>query len=485
MSSPQASSRRAFLAASAGAVAVLAGPRPARAADAPSAPDVATFHSRADLEAPLLAVETASPAAAPGRVLVAPFLAASTNRGTAMIVDGAGQPVWIYQSVHLVMNFRVQTYRGKPVLTWWEGVVSGGLFAGMCVIADESYRVVKRLSGPVGMQPEVHEFLITPQDTALISFNNEISADLTEYGGPSDGTIVEGVVREVDIASGATLFEWHSLDHVGLGESLVPAGATWDYFHLNSIDVDQDGNLLVSARHPCAVYEVDRPSGEIVWRLGGTKSDFALGPGAAFWYQHDARSHPDGTLSLFDDGASSAQTAPESVSRALVLRLDTTAMRADVVAAFPNPHGSLTFAMGNAQALPDGGWFVGWGTIPGLTEFGPDGSVRFDALFPGGQWSYRAYRSRWVGKPGDAPAVAVVRNTNGSVDVYASWNGSTEVALWRVAGGAAPAALRVLQSARRAGFETRIRLWHRPAYVRVEALDVHGSVLGRSRVVAT
>jgi hypothetical protein len=486
MSSPPRSSRRAFLVSSAGVVAALAGARVARADRAATAPTVATFRSRADLKPPLLAVEAISPTAAPGHVFVAPFVGASTNHGTAMIVDDAGEPIWVYQSVHLVMNFRTQTYRGTPVLTWWEGVVvDGGYFAGMCVIADQSYRVVKRLSGPAGMQPEVHEFLITSRDTALVSFNNSVSADLSAYGGPNEGTIVEGVIREIDIASGATLFEWHSLDHVGVDETLLPVGATWDYFHLNSIDVDQDGNLLVSARHPCAVYKVDRSSGQVLWRLGGTKSDFALGPGATFWYQHDARSHPDGTLSLFDDGASTPQNAPEPESRALVLRLDTTAMTASAVASYPNPHGSSTFAMGNAQAMPGGGWLVGWGTVPEVTEFGPDGSVRFDATFPGGEWSYRAYRSPWSGRPAGAPAVAVVRNANGSVDVYASWNGATEVVRWRVLGGATPTSVRPLQTARRTGFETRVRLWHRPAQVRVEALDVAGKVLGTSRAVST
>lgn len=485
MPSPATSSRRAFLLSSAGFVAAMAGARAARGDAAPSAPAAVTFHSRADLKAPLLAVQTRTPAAAPGHVFVAPFAGASTNHGTGLIVDDAGQPIWIYQSDHLVMNFRAQTYRSKPVLTWWEGVVDNGYFAGMCVIADQSYRVLKRISGPAGMQPEVHEFLITSRDTALISFNNAVSADLTPYGGPSDGTIVEGVIREIDIASDATLFEWHSLDHVGVDESLLPVGATWDYFHLNSVDVDQDGNLLVSARHPCAIYKVDRSSGEIVWRLGGTRSDFALGPGATFWYQHDARGHADGTLSLFDDGAESPQNAPEPVSRALVLKLDTSAMQATVAGSFPNPHGSSTFAMGNTEAVAGGGWFVGWGTVPELTEFGPDGSVRFDAIFPDGQWSYRAYRSAWVGRPAGVPAAVTVRNANGSVDVYASWNGATEVALWRVSGGAGPASLRPLQTAKWAGFETRIRLWHRPARVLVEALDAHGNVLGRSRLLAT
>jgi hypothetical protein len=88
------------------------------------------------------------------------------------------------------------------------------------------------------------------------------------------------------------LFEWHSLDHVGLDESYkdLPeeAGGTFDYFHINSIEVDHDSNLLVSARNTFTVYKIDRRSGEIIWRLGGKKSDFEMGPGTWMRYQHDA-----------------------------------------------------------------------------------------------------------------------------------------------------------------------------------------------------
>jgi hypothetical protein len=125
-----------------------------------------------------------------------------------------------------------------------------------------------------------------------------------------------------------------------------------------------DGDLLVSSRYTSAGYKLDRRSGEVLWRLGGKKNDFELGPGAAFAFQHDARGHPGGLISLFDNGAYSPDTAIESTSRAIVLALDTTAMTARLVRALPNPKGLLTTAMGNMQLLHDGGCFVGWGTTP-------------------------------------------------------------------------------------------------------------------------
>jgi hypothetical protein len=128
---------------------------------------------------------------------------------------------------------------------------------------------------------------------------------------------------------------------------------------------------------------------------------------------------------------------------------------------------------------------VGWGTVPEISEFGADGSLAFDAHFPGGQVTYRAFRGEWEARGPDVPRIATVRNANGSVDVYASWNGSTGVASWRAYGGPTREALVPLKRVARNGFETRIRLAHRPVAVAVEALDSHGRTLARSGPVRT
>ena len=109
-----------------------------------------------------------------------------------------------------------------------------------------------------------------------------MTRDLSSVGGSTSGLVIDGVVQEIDIASGKVLFEWHSLDHVPLDESHqpVPASATtpYDYFHINAVSPDEDGNLLISSRHTWTVYKLDRHSGAVIWRLGGKNSDFALGP---------------------------------------------------------------------------------------------------------------------------------------------------------------------------------------------------------------
>jgi hypothetical protein len=473
--------RRDFLVLAGGGLAALVAPDAVRATGTPGGTGTARYYTRPDLTPPLIEVATSEPGAAAGAIFLAPFTGPSQHG--PLIVDKAGEPIWFRPSATLTShNLRPQTLHGKPVLTWWEGKLNeDGYFEGDCVIMDTSYRVLERLR--TAYITEEHEFLITSRNTALISAINPIPRDLSPYGGGPDDTLIEGVFQEVDIDSGKVLLTWHSADHVTPDESYIGVTSGWDYFHLNSIGVDTDGNLLLSARHTSAVYKIDRRSGEVIWRLGGKKSDFKLGPGAAFAFQHDARARGSGLVSIFDDGAYSASDAVESTSRAIVLSLDTQAMTATLVQAMPNPHGSLTTFMGNAQLLPDGGWFVGWGNVPEVTEFSPAGEVRYDASFVDGGFSYRAFRKSWKASPTARPNIAASGNTDGSTDLYASWNGATEVSHWRFLGGAARNALRPLGTVPRAGFETSLHLAKVPIYVAAAALRADGHTLGTSRTI--
>lgn len=463
----------------------LLAPAAGAKADTPLPDTVAAhrFYTRPDLQPPTISVTTATPTMAKGYAFVAPFT--GPGQHGALIVDDDGQPVWFRPSPTLrVHDFRVQKLGGKPVLTWWEGQPNAdGYFQGDCVIADTSYRILRRLT--TSFITEEHEFLLTSRNTALISAINIVPTDLSAYGASLTGNLIEGVFQEIDLATGKVLLEWHSSDHVGPDESYIPATDTWDYFHLNSIGVAQDGNLLLSARHTSGVYKLDRHSGAVIWHLGGKKNDFDLGPGATFAYQHDARGHPGGLVSIFDDGASTTADAIEPTSRAIVVALDETAMTARLVQEIPNPHGSLTTAMGNMQLLPDGGWFVGWGTTPEVSEFSPSGELRFDASFVGGAFSYRAYRHAWKGRPTRQPDIAASGNTDGTLDVFASWNGATEVSHWRFLGGTNASTLRTLRTRPRSGFETRIRLDAPLPFVAAEALDAQGRTIGRSGTIHT
>ena len=434
-----------------------------------ASPPYQHFRSRPDLQPPPVRILTPAHGTAPGYVFIAPKK--HVAQAGPLILDDRGRVVWFRPlDTRGVTDFRVQLYRGRPVLTWWRGRPADGKGDGNYAIVDRSYRPLARVRPGNGLVGDIHEFLITKRGTALMTIFHRVHRE---------GRLVfEGALQEVDIATGRVLFEWHSVDHVALAESYEQrprkASIPYDYFHVNSIDVDTDGNLLVSARNTHSVYKLDRRTGAILWRLGGKKSDFALGPGARFAWQHDARRLPDGTISLFDNEA-----APQvgRQSRVIVMRLDVKRKRALLVRSLVHRPPLLAVDQGNAQLLPDGHFLVGWGHQPYVTEFDLAGRTLFDFRFGSGSDSYRAYRFRWVGRPADRPALTVVGDRG-----YVSWNGATEVANWQMLAGPQPERLRPVRTVRKTGFETAVAVPEDETYVAIRALDRRGHALKTSPV---
>ena len=464
-------------------------PPPPANGGASNAPEsVRSFRSRPDLSPPAVEVVTQAHEehTAPGYIFVAPKKGAGQDG--PLILDNSGQPVWFHpvrgEGVR-AMDFKVQHYRGEPVLTYYQGV---GLTYGRgeYVILDSSYREITRVRAGNGYLGDHHEFLITPHHTALITIYNPLPWDLSAVGGATEGVVLDGIAQEVDIQSGEVLFEWHSLDHVGLEESHYepPENPKWpfDYFHINSIDVDHDSNLLISARRTFTVYKIDRESGEVIWRLGGKKSDFEMDPGTRTRFQHDARRQPDGTITIFDNGVSKV----DERSRGLVLELDEKTMSAALVREYAHPDGRVAATQGNVQVLPNKNVFIGWGSDPLFSEFTRDGQLLFNARFNhASNESYRAFRFEWSAQPTEEePAVAAEAGAEeDEVRLYASWNGATEVASWEVLAGSGAEGLEPVGRVERDGFETAMRVSTKEAYVGVRARDRTGRVLGTSKAI--
>jgi hypothetical protein len=480
-----ASTRGGFLAAGAALGAALLGEGPgsllrlpeALAAKPETTPALHRFVTRPDLKPPLTSI-TLGPGRRGAGLL---FLAPSSGPGQrgALIVDDEGEVVWFRPSTpDTTMDFRAGFYKGKPVMTWWEGRHHEGVgLRGSYVVADASYREIARFISRDQLKPDFHECLLTPYDTLLVTSYDPAPADLSPVGGPRRGSVYEGVVRELEIPTGRVLFEWRSLPHVAVAETYqTEMGKNFDYFHVNSIGFDSDGNLLVSARNTWTVYKIDRRSGDVIWRLGGKRSDFAMGPGTQFAFQHDARSHEHGTLiSLFDNGPV-PKTKPRS--RGIVIALDHERMRARLARQHIHSPALFARATGNVQVLPNGNTFVCWGITGAFTEYGPDGKVRLDGKLPEGGQNYRVFRLPWTGAPKDAPRLAAQPDS-----LYASWNGSTETRAWQVRAGAISSSLPVVSTVPRKGFETALPRPDAARFAQVVALDGRGRPLGRSRVV--
>jgi Arylsulfotransferase (ASST) len=459
-------------------------PQPSRAGNRH---EIQVFHSRPDLRPPSVAVTAVAQGAAAGDIFAAPYQ--GPGQSGPMIIGEDGSLVWFKRLAarRSATNLQVQTLAGRPLLTWWQGVVSvHGFGLGEDIIADSTYTPVAHVRAGNGYRADLHDFRLTPRGTALITAYAPMHCNLAAVGGSSDGAVVDGVMQEIDIRTGLVMFEWTSLDHVGLDESYEHADRSsvakpFDYFHINSIDVDPDGTLLVSARNTWTAYELDASTGQIAWRLGGKRSSFRMGRGTATAWQHDPREIASDEISIFDNGAS---PAVRGQSRGIVVRIDPAHLTATLVSQLTHSPDLLASSQGNMQLLANGDWFLGWGEKPYFSEVSPTGAVTFAAHFPVGDESYRDFRFPWTGTPAHRPAFALSRPSAGSRTLYASWNGSTLAAAWKVLAGPSPTALTAIGEARRSGFETAISVPapSAGAYITVQALDASGNVLATGPV---
>lgn len=427
----------------------------------------------------------AQPGATPGYLFLAPYQ--GSGAPGPMIADQSGGLVWFHRLAAGLQatNFRVQTYERKPVLTWWQGrIIEAGFGEGEDVLFDSAYRPVAKIRAGNGYQADLHELRLTPEGTAWIDVFAPIRMNLSAVHGVAAGVITDSVVQEIDIKTGLVMWEWHALGHIPVAESNNPPSRSsypWDYVHINSVEPGPAGDVLLSARNTWALYDVDIRTGAIRWRLGGRRSSFRVEPRARFYWQHDAQFQPGGLISVFDNGSDPPE---ERESRGLLLRPDAARRTVSLIKQFANPTKTLlSESQGNALALPDGNWLLGYGRLPNVTEFDASGRVVLDATLGKDVQDFDAFLSPWSGRPSTAPTLAVRPAATGALAVAASWNGATEVTSWRVIAGPAPSRLTPVADATKTGFETTIVARTPGPFVAVEALDETGAVLGTSVTV--
>jgi hypothetical protein len=447
--------------------------------------DEFTFHSRPDLTPPAVEVTKQSGGASPGDIFITPQQGPTQNG--AMILDAEGALVW-FQPVKppdVAADLRVQEYQGKPVLTWWQGYSGAGVGAGEDEIYSSSYRQIATVRAGNGLSADLHEFRLTPQGTALITAFYPVFWDASALHGSTQQVVLDSVVQEIDIKTGLVIYQWDSLDHVPLADTYeeMPKSSSgpFDYFHVNSVQVQQNGDLLIGARNTWAAYDINHETGAVIWTLGGRNSSYKLSSNAVFAFQHDVRLHTDTdpTVTLFDDGGGPPRVHAES--RAITVRLNSSGKTATLVS--QNQHSPALAAAfeGNVEELTNGDEFVGWGQQPYFSEYDSKGQLVFDGRFVDSNSSYRAYRFPWIATPAAPPAV-YVSSAGNTANVYVSWNGATQVASWRVMAGSAADALQAVATATKQGFETQIAIASQP-YVSVQALDAAGHMLATSSVV--
>jgi hypothetical protein len=446
--------------------------------------DYQSFDTLPGVQAPILTVTAADRDPAAGDIL--------TTNGPGpgqygpLIYTPQGRLVWFdhLPDDETAEDLNVQSYEGRRDLTFWHGkVLSLGFGRGEDVVLNSNYQTVARIAGGNGLPADLHDFQIVSHDISYTTAFNPIRCNLSPLGGARDGLIIDTAVQEIDMKTGLVRWEWHSLDHVAASESETetPKTATpWDWFHINSIDPQPSGNLLVSARSTWAGYQLQAGSGNILWRLGGLKSSFKMGPGTETAWQHDGRILSNGEVTFFDDGSN---PPIHQQSRGLRIALDFKTHEARLSSAYTHPDPPLLApSQGNMQTLPDGNAVVGYGGVPAISEFAPGGTLLFDAHLPYDMAFYRAFRFPWSGRPLSPPALtADLNSTNEETIVHMSWNGASEVASWRVLAGESSGSLTVRATIPASDFESSTILPKKYAYAAAQALDAAGHVLGASQ----
>ena len=337
-----------------------------------------------------------------------------------------------------------------------------------------------------GLAADLHEFQITPAGTALLTAYYPIHCDLVADRRPQQtrghrlaapGDRHRDRPRDVPVDLGRPRRADATPTRRSAGSS-----ASWpfDFFHLNSINLDADGSLLISSRNTWAADDIDAATGQIRWTLGGKHSSFTEGPGATTAFQHDAR--PIGSRRDLAVRQRRVPAGAPPVARRRARDRPGDRSVVSVRQQFLHPGDRLLAeSQGNLQALPDGNWFVGWGQEPDLSEFSATGALLFDASFPSGYESYRALSLPLATPP--RRAAGARGRARGAAAPTSAGTGRRASRAGSFARAAPPTGLRHVGSVGSAGFETTIPLASRRdpnATSQVRALDADGHVLATS-----
>lgn len=381
------------------------------------------------------------------------------------------------------------------------------------IFIDNTYSLVHNYT----TRGNQHEFHMVDDATRFVTMDYKPQQrDLRPYCGAEDGWIWDPCIVEYGARTGEETWNWCFTDHLPIWSSTVYFDADeacqkndttpkagkgtedwpWDVGHLNAVDKDANGDYITSYRHLNEIMKIAGPtnkqhdSGSIIWRLGGRGNQFDKN--FTFSRQHMVRFVNDTderditTIALFDNAWEGILEPSAKASSGQVIRLDEKSMKAELLHRYPHPHDELAQSRGSMEVLPNGNGFIGWGTIPDVSEYAENGTLLYHARFApedSGQYSYRAFKSPWQAYPKwPLKLVAYSRSCGSSSPVFAyvSWNGATEVKQWRFSTAAASAGpWHMAGTFNKTGFETQARLENDIApYVKAEALDTDEKVLG-------
>lgn len=424
---------------------------------------------------PGISVTTPASGTAEGYIFTAPFyLSNFVAQFTYLtILDNNGQPVYYSQQPGLATDFKVQP---NGLLTYYD--------ANAFHVMDSAYNIVDTIQAGNGYtNTDLHELLLTNDGHALFLIYDSHTEDLSQIvtdGNPAT-EVIGLIIQELDAAKNV-VFEWRSWDHFSLTDTYDPLPtsdinpAVLDYVHGNAIEIDHDGNLLLSSRNMSEITKIYTQTGDILWRLGGKNNQFTFanitGTYPYFGYQHDIRRLPNNNITIFDN----RDYLDPIFSRAEEYQTDEISKVVTLTWSYQNDPNIYAFAMGDARRLSNGNTVIGWGFAPVVTEVRPDGSKAFELTYADPFISYRAFRLPWHGYP-TAPPQLVRTSDGGGKHLIVSWNGATDIASYKIFGGVGPSPKNLVATISKTGFETTYDLSPDSPYCmyRVMPVDLLGA----------
>ncbi len=273
---------------------------------------------------------------------------------------------------------------------------------------DSNFTPIRSYRCTNGVSADPHDFICSADGSYTMLGVIKTTADMRPIvaGGDSNATIESNVIQRFD-ASDSLVFEWRGLDHYDIKDAIHEdlTSSLIDFEHANSIDIDSDGNYLLSNRSLSEITKIDGRTGAMIWRFGGAHNQFTIqNDSVGFSYQHDARRLPNGHITFFDNG-NYRETGRQAESRAVEYHMDTSTMKAWLVWEYRHSPPVRAAGMGSVQRLPNGNTLIGWGvnaTVNGTgggstvttTEVTADKQVVFELAFDNAGPPLISYRAR-------------------------------------------------------------------------------------------
>jgi hypothetical protein len=416
-------------------------------------------YATAPADFPVITVTVPASNTAERHIFLATF--AGAKPPYLLILDPKGEPVY-YERLpagKVVTDFKRQS---NGNLTYFIGDSALGGGAGEFRELDASYQLTHMWQAQNGVDADNHDLQILPNGNALMVAYERKPRDLSAIGGLTNTLFADCLVQEIS-PSGALVWEWRQSDHIPITDTYeIITGTTADPYHMNAVELDLDGNVLVSSRHLSEITKINRATGEVMWRLGGKGNVFTFTNDSGFSYQHDIRRLSNGHITLWDNGV---QKSPQ-YSRAVEYEIDETTKTITRVWEYRETPDVFSFFMGNVQRLANGNSFLGWGGPKNLiNEVGADGSKRFELTVDSSAgFIYRAFRFPWQATPVTTPTLVLTDAIAGTSALHFSWNGATDITDYRIEGWNRSKTLTFTNTISRTGFENSVLVSNLPEF---------------------